>query len=853
MFDELHPDAERGIVFLSWLSFGGPIYLEQMQSEGSPNPIAEIFAANQSEDAKSFVSENNSENQRRNVYWLPNAEFLSGKRAKANLSAVRFLHADLDCKDYPGDEKQQKNQIIGLLLEPRERPKGIPAPTAVWFTGGGYQAIWRLTEPLAIEQAEELNEAILGALQGGAGTHDASRLLRLPWTVNWLNDKKRKDGRQPARAFVLNPAKYNEPPASYAPEDFQLGKQKKPSVPKTGQSNLVNQAALEPLQLPDDLGEILPPDPDWIESITTGVNPPSKNYQSRSELVFAASLWMLSHNVKPGHVVSILTGANFGISAHVLEKPNSLRYAQRQVQSAMKHLTEGDGKSVITLSPGHLPQIVDAAEQALLHNDTGIYQRFDGLVRVVRLIVKVDEEGVGRDTGALVLKPISSPWLREQFARVAIWERPTKEGATRTNPPSEIATTYLARVGEWKLRFLQGITQSPTLRADRTVLQESGYDPASCLLYDPGHMYFPEIAEAPTKEEALEALQILGAPFRDFCFASEADRSVALAAVLIGLVRTMFPSAPLFAIDAPTAGTGKSLLTETIAIIITGHKPAMMSQGKNDEENEKRLSSVLMAGDQVIVIDNCDRPIEGDFLCSMLTQEMVQPRILGKSETRRLPTQCLVLATGNNLVLSGDVTRRTLMCRLDAKVERPDQIQFPFDPRTEALTQRPQLVAAGLTILRAYIAAGYPNTMNKIGSFEAWNIIRESLVWLECHDPEDTRDRILADDPQKAVLLDLLQLWRQTLGDQRKTLTEIVALAYSDANVRKLVDELTANTRQPYFNARSVGRFLAKHLDRVVGGHALRADADSSGIKRYRVVDAEHRGGAALSPEVLPF
>lgn len=448
---------------------------------------------------------------------------------------------------------------------------------------------------------------------------------------------------------------------------------------------------------------------------------------------------------------------------------------------------------------------------------------------------------------------MSGPWLKEQFARVARWEKPTKDGTTRANPPGDAATAYLARVGEWKLRFLQGITQSPTLRADGTVLQEPGYDPASGLLYDPGRIDFPKVADAPSKEEATAALDVLSAPFRGFCFTDEADRSVALAAVLTALVRAMFPAAPLFAIDAPTAGTGKSLLSETIAIIVTGHKPAMLSQGKTDEENEKRLASVLMAGDQVIVIDNCDRAIEGDFLCSMLTQEMVQPRILGKSETQRLPTRCLVLATGNNLVLSGDVTRRTLMCRLDAGVERPDQRQFRFDPREEAHAQRPQLVAAGLTILRAYIAAEQPSPMKKIGSFEPWNLIREALVWLGCHDPANTRDRVLADDPQKAVLLDLLRLWWQAMDDRRVTLTELAALADQDSEVRKLVEELAANTRQPGFNARSVGRFLAKHIDRVVGGMALRAEADSSGIKRYRVVETGQRGESSTTNDASPF
>lgn len=129
----------------------------------------------------------------------------------------------------------------------------------------------------------------------------------------------------------------------------------------------------------------------------------------------------------------------------------------------------------------------------------------------------------------------------------------------------------------------------------------------------------------------------------------------------------------------------------------------------------------------------------------------------------------------------------------------------------------------------------------------------EALVWLGCHDPEDTRDRILADDPQKAVLLDVLRLWRQALADQQVTLTELSSLVDRDGDVRKLVEELTANTRQPSFNARSVGRFLAKHIDRVVGGLAMRAEADSSGIKRYRVIETGQRGDGSTSNNASPF
>ena len=98
---------------------------------------------------------------------------------------------------------------------------------------------------------------------------------------------------------------------------------------------------------------------------------------------------------------------------------------------------------------------------------------------------------------------------------------------------------------------------------------------------------------------------------------------------------------PLHAFDAPTPGTGKSLLTSIIGVIVTGREPAAMSQGKDPEEDEKRLSAALRAGDPVILIDNCEREITGNFLCMMLTQLVVSPRILGQTELLRLPSRAL--------------------------------------------------------------------------------------------------------------------------------------------------------------------------------------------------------------------
>ena len=198
MSDKLTSDPDAAWKFIHWLNPDGPYHLERMASEGNAAPTTKTYGPDDAGHFKKFVTSNNSADRKRNIYFLPNAEFLTGKRRKVNISAARFLYVDLDCKDYPGTEDEQSNKILSLLAQPHERPKGIPEPTAIWSTGGGYQALWRLANPIEPALAEELNFSLLVALQGDPVTHDSSRLLRLPGTVNWLNDKKREAGREPA-------------------------------------------------------------------------------------------------------------------------------------------------------------------------------------------------------------------------------------------------------------------------------------------------------------------------------------------------------------------------------------------------------------------------------------------------------------------------------------------------------------------------------------------------------------------------------------------------------------------------------------------------------------------------------
>ena len=228
-----------------------------------------------------------------------------------------------------------------------------------------------------------------------------------------------------------------------------------------------------------------------------------------------------------------------------------------------------------------------------------------------------------------------------------------------------------------------------------------------------------------------------------FDFVSKDDKAVALSLILTAIARPGLPTAPLHGFDAPVAGSGKSKLVDIASILATGHEAGVTAQGETREEAEKRFSTLLMRGDLIIALDNCEGPLEGVVFNQALTQQWANLRILGQSKAIRVRCAALITATGNNLIIKGDLTRRSVVCRLDPKVERPELRQFAYDPIADAKDNRGELVVAVLTILRAYHVAGRPNRPPRLQSFEIWSdTVRGALMWLGAGDPAGTMDRL---------------------------------------------------------------------------------------------------------------
>jgi hypothetical protein len=492
----------------------------------------------------------------------------------------------------------------------------------------------------------------------------------------------------------------------------------------------------------------------------------------------------------------------------------------------------------IRIIPGEITRVVNEAEDALLLLGREIYQRGGLIVRPVLTTFKASQN---REIIGWQLIPVIRPYLVDTLTCAAQFYKYNARSKKWANidAPDKVAEIYLSRRGRWKLPTLSGVIHTPFLRTDGSICETPGYDVKSGLLFKPDDQLFPLISQFPDKQDAIEALERLDQLISTFPFVAKADRSVALSALLTILDRRSMNAAPLHACTSPSAGTGKSLLVDIAAILATGRAMPVISQGRSEEELEKRIGAALLAGDTAISLDNCDRPLESVFLCQVLTQPQLNIRILGQSRNVETPINATVFATGNNLVIGGDATRRTLLCSMDAGCERPELRVFNNNVVEIAKDQRGELASAALTVLRAWHLAAPQSRINltPFGSFEEWSFrIREPLVWLGKLDPCETLGEVRENDPNRAELATVIMQWKDQLGVGAKyTVQQVIERAVNIPSFyTALLMVAPARTGSMVSNI-ALGRWLKRVQGKIVNGLKLIQDGNTHGYPLWRL------------------
>jgi len=196
-------DPDTAIDFLAWAYPEGPWCLTAVEVD-SPRIITTTFFPKTADALKIFLQDHG----RWNIYWTVNRPMgeLSKRAEKTDIAAAHFLHVDIDPRGGGEGLKHERERILKLISDP---PAPIPRPTAVIFSGGGYQGLWRLTEPFVIdgdvskaEEIESYNRQLEQAF-GADACHNVDRILRLVGTVNFPSAKKRGKGRRVTRAVLI--------------------------------------------------------------------------------------------------------------------------------------------------------------------------------------------------------------------------------------------------------------------------------------------------------------------------------------------------------------------------------------------------------------------------------------------------------------------------------------------------------------------------------------------------------------------------------------------------------------------------------------------------------------------------
>lgn len=395
------------ISFLQRWKKNGPWVLTAISTDRQ-KVRTQVFRSSNLDQMESWLSSHNGE---LNIYFSVNdttETHLLGrdgrfsKAQKEDIARAVCLHVDIDPHDGV-DLATERDRCLGLLTS--RLPKGLPKPSVIIFSGGGYQAFWRLKQPVlidgSVETAEdfELYNVRLSQIFGGDHCHNIDRIMRLPGTINVPDAKKIAKGRKKESAFLVE---FND--LSYGLEDFQKAQAVQTSLGQISRTTMDVKSFGEVRRIMD-LSELDQYGvPQRIKVVVAQGRHPDQLKErdnSRSAWLFDCVCGLYRAGVPEDVIYSLITDREWGISESVLESKNPERYALRQMTRAKEqvedpNLREMNDKHAVIGNIGGKCRVIEEIEDDVLKRSRltlssfeDIRNRYDN----VKVQIGSDKEG----------------------------------------------------------------------------------------------------------------------------------------------------------------------------------------------------------------------------------------------------------------------------------------------------------------------------------------------------------------------------------------------------------------------------------------------------------------------------
>ena len=419
-----------------------------------------------------------------------------------------------------------------------------------------------------------------------------------------------------------------------------------------------------------------------------------------------------------------------------------------------------------------------------IHEHGAVYQR-GGKIVETRFVpfAACEKSGISKSEGAWQISEAKPPRVRALASESCEFSKLSKKNKTvGANVPDYLAAAVLSQK-TWPFPVLGGIAEIPTLRPDGSLITEVGFDKATGIYLTP-YTVDVRVPEHPTIDDAKAAVAVLIDPVCQIPFSSNAGRSVWISGILSIIARPAIDGpVPMHVIDASMRGAGKSKLVDMSSIITTGRPAPRMVYSESDEEMDKRISALGLAGDASVLIDNVIGEIGCASLDSALTSTSYRGRVLGKTEmTPYMPMKIVWWATGNGVIVKADLARRIIISRIEPLCAHPEERKdFKYQDLLWHTSQhRSSLLSAALTIIRAYFEAGCPPQNLPAMDFNAWSsTVRSAIVWAGLADPGETVKAARAADARADAFRLMIESWPVANGTNTtaRDLVEVAAKA----------------------------------------------------------------------------
>lgn len=238
-----------------------------------------------------------------NIYYTINTVrpgFTGSKPSKADITAARFAHVDID----PSPDWDKAGTLASLIEA---------GATVVVDSGNGLQGLWRVD--CDVPTVERINRGLIARFHADKGTWNADRLFRVPGYTNYPNAKKRAAGRVPAPAELL----WQDGPHWTAEQLRALFPEPAPAAPA------VPEIALGPWQVETVESLALPPD---LAGMVTTTGP------DRSAHAMSVAARLARAQYTNEQIMGLLMNPDYPWSGTIQEQADPERQAMRKVRDA---------------------------------------------------------------------------------------------------------------------------------------------------------------------------------------------------------------------------------------------------------------------------------------------------------------------------------------------------------------------------------------------------------------------------------------------------------------------------------------------------------------------------------------